>query len=108
LKPAVLRPLALRDQQGEVRYYRKEGGSRVAVKLANATNAALDQIELDPGIGSPTLGKLLGIPELRTWRVAKFPLLWCYFEREDQLDVVRLLGERQNIAAILGDAFASN
>ncbi len=108
MKPAVLRPLALRDQQGEVRYYRKEGGSRVAVKLANATNAALDQIELDPGIGSPTLGKLLGTPGLRTWRVAKFPLLWCYFECEDRLDVVRLLGERQNIAAILGEEFASN
>ena len=63
----------------------------MAVKLANATNAALDQIELDPGIGSPTLGKLLGIPGLRTWRVAKFPLLWCYFESGDHLDVVRLL-----------------
>ena len=72
---AELRPQALRDQQGEVRYYRKEGGSRVAVKAAKATNAALDQIELDPGIGSPTLGKRLGIPGLRTWRVAKFPLL---------------------------------
>ena len=108
MKPAILRPQALRDQQGEVRYYRKEGGTRSAVKLANATNAALDQIELDPGIGSPKLGKLLGIPGLRTWQVAKFPLLWCYFERGDQLDVVRLLGERQNIAAILGDGFASN
>lgn len=108
MKPAVLRPQALRDQQGEIRYYRKEGGSRVAVKMANATNAALDQIELDPGIGSPTLGKLLGIPGLQTWRVAKFPLLWCYFERGDHLDVVRLLGERQNLAAILGDEFASN
>jgi hypothetical protein len=29
------------------------------VKVAKATTAALDQIELDPGIGSPTLGKLL-------------------------------------------------
>jgi toxin ParE1/3/4 len=108
LKPAVLRPQALRDQQGEVRHYRKEGGNRVAVKLVNATNAALDQIELDPGIGSPTLGKLLGIPGLRTSGVAKFPLLWCYFERGEQLDVVRLLGERQNIAAILGAEFASS
>ena len=51
MKPPVLRPQALRDQQGEVRYYRKECGTRVAVMLANATNAALDQIELDPGIG---------------------------------------------------------
>lgn len=108
MKPAVLRPQALRDQQGEVRYYRKEGGSRVAVKLANATNAALNQIELDPGIGSPALGKLLGVPGLRTWRVGKFPLLWCYFERGDDLDVVRLLGQRQDLAAILGDEFASN
>jgi toxin ParE1/3/4 len=108
LKPAELRPQALRDQQGEVRYYRKEVGSRVAVKVAKATNDALDKIELDPGIGSPALGKRLGVPGLRTWRVAKFPLLWCYFERGDHLDVVRLLGERQDIAAILGDEFAAN
>ena len=108
MKLAVLRSQALRDQQGEVRYYRKEGGSRVAVTLANATNVALDQIERDPGISSPTLGKRLDIPGLRTWRIAKFLLLWCYFERGDHLDVSRLLGERQDNTAILGDEFASN
>ncbi len=108
MKPAVLRPQALRDQQGEVRYYRKEGGTRLAVKVAMDTNKALDQIELEPGIGSPRLGKLLGIPGLRTWRVGKFPLLWCYFERGGHLDVVRLLGERQDIIAILGGEFGAN
>jgi len=108
LKPAVLRPQALLDQQGEVRYYRKQGGARLAVKLAKASNEALDQLELEPGMGSPTLGKLLGIPGLRTWRVAKFPLLWCCFERKDHLDVVRLLGERQDIATLLGDEFGPN
>ena len=108
MKPAVLRPQALRDQQGEVRYYRKEGGARLAVKVAKATNETLDQVELEPGMGSPRLGKLLGIPGLRTWRVGKFPLLWCYFEREDNLDVVRLLGERQDLIAILGGEFGSN
>ena len=105
MKPAILRPQALRDQQGEVRYYRKEGGARVAVKAVKATNTALDQIELDPGIGSPVLAKRLGIPGLRIWKVARFPLLWCYFERGDHLDVVRLLGERQDIATILGAEF---
>lgn len=108
MKSAVLRPQALLDQQGQVRYYRKEGGARVAVRVANATNRALDQIEAEPGMGSPAIGKWLGIPGLRTWRVAKFPLLWCYFERGDHLDVVRLLGERQDIAAMLGDPLASN
>ena len=78
------------------------------MRVAKATDAALDQIELDPGIGSPTLGKRLGIPGLRTWRATKFPLLWRYFERGDHLDVARLLGERQDIAAVLGDEFAAN
>ena len=78
----------------------------MALQLVRATNAALDQLELDPGIGSPAIGKLLGIAGLRTWRVGKFPLLWFYFERTDHLDVVRLLGERQNIAAILGAELA--
>jgi toxin ParE1/3/4 len=108
LKPAVLRPQASRDQQGEARYYRNEAGTRVAVRLVKATNAALDQIELDPGIGSPALGKRLGIPGLRTWQVAKFLLLCFYFERGDHLDVVRLSGERQDIAAILGAEFTAN
>ena len=108
MKPAVLRPQALRDQQGEARYYRGEAGTRVAVRLVKATNAALDQIELEPGIGSPVLGSRLGIPGLRTWQVKKFPLLWFYFERDDHLDVVRLLGERQDVAAILGAEFTAN
>ena len=102
MKPAILRPQALRDRQVEVRYYRKEAGTKVAVRLVKATNAALDPIELDPRIGSPVSGKTLGIPGLRTWRVSKFPLLWFYFERDGHLDVVRMLGERQDVAAILG------
>ena len=108
MKPALLRPQALRDQQGEARYYRKEGGTRVAVRVVKATNAALDQIELDPGIGSPLVGKRLGISGLRTWQVAKFPLLWFYFERGDPLDVVRLLGERQDIGTILAAEFTAS
>ncbi len=107
MKPALLRPQASRDQRGEARCYRNEAGTRVAVRLIKATNASLDQIELEPGLGSPVLGKRLGIPGLRTWRVAKFPLLWCCFERGDHLDVVRLLGQRQDIAAILGEAFTA-
>ena len=75
MKPAILRPQARRDRQIEVRHYLKEAGSKVAVRLVAATNAALDQIELQPGVGSPVFGKVLGIPDLRTWRVARFPLL---------------------------------
>ena len=88
------------------RLFQQAGLRRVELLAALAiaqvlTNAALDQIELDPGIGSSVLGKVLDIPDLRTWRVSKFPLLWFYFERDNHLDVIRLLGERQDVAAIL-------
>ncbi|MGM9489633.1 type II toxin-antitoxin system RelE/ParE family toxin [Ideonella sp. YS5] len=113
MKPAVLRPWALRDQQGEVRYYRKECDARVAVKVAKATNETLDQIELEPGMGSPTLGQLLafrgfGPGGRQSFRRCGATSLLRTFERRDHLDVVRLLGERQDIAAILGDEFASD
>jgi toxin ParE1/3/4 len=105
LKPALLRPQALRDQQGEVRYYREEGGPRLALQVARATQEALDRIESHPAIGSPALGRLLGIPGMRAWRISDFPLLWCYVEHADHVDVIRLLGQRQDLAAVLGKAF---
>jgi hypothetical protein len=43
----------------------------LAVRVANATNAAFEQIELDPGIGSPSLGRRLGVAGLRTWWVTE-------------------------------------
>ena len=104
MKSAILRPQAARDRQAEVRYYRKEAGSAIAVRFVIASNEALDQLELDPGIGSPALGTAIGISGLRSWRVAGFPFLWFYFERDNHLDVVRLLGERQDIATILTEA----
>ena len=54
------------------------------------------------------LASRLAIPGLRTWQVKNFPLPWFYFERDDHLDVVRLQGERQDVAAILGIAITSN
>lgn len=108
MRPAVLRPQALRDQQGEVRYDRKAGGTRLGLQAAKASHAAPDRIELEPRMGSTTLRRRLGIPGLRTWRVAKVPLVWCYFERDDHRDGVRRLGERQDIAAMLDHGFASS
>jgi len=34
--------------------------------------------------------------------------MWCHFERDHHLDMVRLLGERQDIAANLGAEFAAS
>jgi len=54
------------------------------------------ELELNPAIGSPTLGKDLGIKGLRTSRVDGFPLSFWYFDRDDHVDVARLIGQRQD------------
>lgn len=95
MKPARLRPQARQDRRAEVLYYRHEAGARAAAKLIKALAKALAELERNPGIGSPTLGKQIGIDALRIWRLDGFPLGFWYFERVDHLDIARLVGQRQ-------------
>ncbi len=98
MKRCVLRPLARQDCRVEVRFYRNEAGAAVAANLVQA-------LQQQPGIGSPVLGQELGITEMRTWRVDGFPLTFWYFERATQIDVARLVGQRQDSPYIdLGQA----
>jgi toxin ParE1/3/4 len=78
-----------------------EGSVELAERMFDAARAALEPIEHMPGIGSPRLGQLCEIPGLLSWRVTGFPMQWLYLEAEDHLGVVRLLGDRQDIIAIL-------
>jgi toxin ParE1/3/4 len=100
VKRCVLRPRARADRRDEVRYYRKEAGPKVAAKSVDALEKALVEISRHPGIGSPTLGQELGVAGMRTWRIAGFPLSLWYFEREVQVDVARLVGQRQDAMGI--------
>ena len=101
MKEARLRPLAEADLMGVVLHYASEAGLLLAERVFEAAMASLKPIERMPAIGSPRLGQLCDIPGLRAWRVEGFPMQWLYFERDDHLDVVRLLGDRQDIVAIL-------
>jgi toxin ParE1/3/4 len=85
----------------EARDYARQGEVGLGERMFDAALEALEPIERMPAIGSPRLGQLCEIPGLRSWRIDGFPVLWFYFEAEGHLDVVRLLGERQDIVAIL-------
>ena len=101
MKRAYLRPQAEADLLEATRHYAAEGSAKLAGRMFDAVISAFEPIERMPGMGSPRLGQLCEIPGLRSWRVAGFPMQWLYFEAEDHLDVVRLLGDRQDIIAIL-------
>ena len=101
MKPAKLRPLAEQDLTEAARYYAQAGGRALGERMFDTAVDALRAIERMPAIGSPRLGQLCEIPGLRSWPIDGFPMRWLYFEADDNLDMVRLLGERQDIAAIL-------
>ena len=101
MKPARVRPAAITDRLSGARYFRDVAGSAVAERCLTSKRAALGRIEANPAIGSPAHGISLDIPGLRSWPADDFQVLWFYFEREDHVDVIRLLGERQDIATIL-------
>ncbi len=103
MKPAIPRPQARADIRTEVRYYRDHAEKPVAAKLARVIDEALQLLERNPGLGSPRIGELLDIPSLCSWRISGFPLALFYFEREDHLDVICLLGKQQDILSILGN-----
>lgn len=105
MKPAHLRPLAKTDLSDQAWYYAQEASVPVANDFVDLALAALGALEQQPGIGSPRWNEAGTTPTLRAWRVSRFPALWLYFEREDHIDVVRLLGERQDIPAILRAGF---
>jgi toxin ParE1/3/4 len=104
LKPAWLRPRAEQDLIEGARYYAQEGGAALGEQMFDAALKALEPIQRMPGLGSPRLGQLCEIAGLRSWRVAGFPMQWLYFEATNHLNVIRLLGDRQDIIAILSDS----
>ncbi len=104
MKPGRLRPAAEADLLAVTGWYDERGGRLLAEKFFDEARLALKTVEAMPSIGSPRLGLLIDHPALRSWALEHFPVRWFYFERDDHLDVVRLLGERQDIAAILAGA----
>jgi toxin ParE1/3/4 len=101
VKQALLRPQAEADLVNAARHYAQQGGPALAERLFDAAIAALEAVEDMPAMGSPRLGQWCGISGLRSWRVTGFPLQWLYFEAQEHLDVIRLLGDRQDIPALL-------
>ena len=99
----ILRPQAEVDLVERARHYRDEGGSDIGERFFDAAMTALDATGQMPGAGSPRVGELCGIDRLRVRRIPNFPYGWFSFASGDRVDVVRLLADTQDIAAVLAD-----
>lgn len=100
-KPVILRPAAQQDIEAATDHYRHEGGAVIGIKWVAAVQTALVHIGSHPGTGSPRYQIELKLDGLRFWRTSTFPYLIFYVEREDHVDVWRVLHEKRDIPAWL-------
>lgn len=101
-KAVVRRSQAQRDIEEAADHYFAEGGAALELRFVDALQAAVTRIATNPGVGSPRYATVLAIPGLRFWRLTLFPYLIFYIEREDQVDIWRVLHEQRDIPQRFG------
>lgn len=100
-KAVHLRPLAGRDIAEALKHYRREGGSALANRWVDTIQEGLAYVGKYPGTGSSRYAAVLQLAGLRFWTLRTFPYLIFYIERDDQVDVWRVLHAQPDIPAWL-------
>lgn len=102
-KPVRLRRLAADDVDATIDGLLAEATPHVATRFIDALERSLLHIGRHPHSGSLRFAYDLDIPELRAWPLSRFPYLIFYVERENEIDVWRVLHIRRDIPASLAD-----
>jgi toxin ParE1/3/4 len=100
-KPIVPRERALGDIEAAIDYYAGEAGEHVALGFIDALESAFRLIAARPASGSLFYANALGLNGLRRWRLKRYPYLIFYLERDDHIDVWRVLHAQRDIPARL-------
>ena len=100
-KPVVSRELANRDIDEAIEHYLSEGAVQAALGFIDALEQAYAHIRRYPATGSPRYSHELDLPGLRCWRLPRYPFLVFYIEREDHIDVWRVLHGQRDVPAWL-------
>jgi toxin ParE1/3/4 len=98
-KPVRPRESARRDVEAAVDYYVGEAGAYVALGFIDALQTAYRSIADHPAAGSPRYANQLGLPGLRSRILRRYPYLVFYVERDDHIDVWRVLHALRDIPA---------
>ena len=99
MKKVIPREMANADVDEAIAYYLREGPEEAALGFIDALEQGYAHIGRHPGTGSPRYGHELNIPGLRSWPLRRYPHLVFYVEREDHVDVWRVLHGQRDIPA---------
>lgn len=98
-KPVIPREQARRDVEDAVDDYAREAGEQIALGFIDGVESAYRAIARHPAAGSPRYAHELNLPGLRGWPVKRYPYLVFYVERDDHIDVWRVLHAQRDIPA---------
>jgi len=90
-KPVIPRELANRDVDEALDYYQREASEQAALGFIDALEEAYAHLARHPVTGSPRYAHALDLPGLRSWPLKRYPHLVFYIERDDHIDVWRVL-----------------
>jgi toxin ParE1/3/4 len=103
-KPVVPRRRAAQDVDEIVGYYLAESSQETALRFIDTLESGYGHIATHPGIGSLRYAYELALPGLRSWPLQGFPYLVFYVERDDHIDVWRVLHARRDIPRWMREA----
>ena len=103
-RPLIPRERAHRDVDEAIAWYLHEAGADTALAFVAALEKAYAAIADRPRTGSPRYAHELNLLDLRHRKLARFPWLVFYVEREEHIDVWRVLDARRDIPAWLAEA----
>lgn len=104
VKLVVPRERANLDVDDAITHYLSEGAEPAALAFVSALEQAYSHISQWPGTGSPRHTHELNLPGLRFWALTGFPYLVFYFERDEHVDVWRVLHGQRDIPARMNEA----
>lgn len=103
-KPVVPRARAEQDVEGAIDYYLSGNAPEAALGFIDALERAYSHIGRHPATGSTRYAHELNLPGLRFWPLQKYPHLVFYIERNDHVDVWRVLHGQRDIPSWMQEA----
>src|SRR5712692_5553755 len=100
-RPIIPRERARRDIEEAVDYYAREAGEQVALGFIDAVDRAYRTISNHPAAGSWRYAHELNLRGLRSRSLKRYPYLVFYVERDDHIDVWRVLHAHRDIPACM-------
>lgn len=102
-KVVLPRAVASRDVDVAIDHHLGEGAAKAALSFIDDLEKSCTRIGRQPASGSPRYAHELNLPGLRFWPLTRFPYLVFYFERDDHVDVWRVLHAQRDIPAWMNE-----